>query len=97
VLHGQIRMGASQAVEQALKPLVVLDAAVFCRDELDQDDSQPYWQTLPGFGEGCIPGFCKSGRAVMLIQSALLSVTSVQDLQLAGLTCSRLPVPTAVD
>jgi|LauGreDrversion2_3_1035106.scaffolds.fasta_scaffold120172_1 hypothetical protein len=84
-------MGASSAVEQALKPLVVLDAAVFCRDELAQEDSPTCWQTLPGFGEGCIPGFSKSGRAVILIQSAQLSVASVQDLQRVGLSCSRLP------
>jgi hypothetical protein len=91
VSHVQIRMGASPLVEQAIKPLVVLDAAVFCFDELGQEDSPTCWQTLPGFGEGCIPGFSKSGRAVMLIQSAQLSVASVQDLQQVGLTCSSLP------
>ena len=52
----QIQLGASPLVAEALRPRVVLDAAVFCKEELmEQPDGHetdgPCWQTMQGFGE----------------------------------------------
>jgi hypothetical protein len=87
-MHAQIQLSASGAVTETLEPLVVLDAAVFFKEELEDQVS---WQTLPGFGEGSIPGFNSFGRAVMLVKSAQLPVKSIEDMGRAGVTTFRLP------
>jgi len=40
-MHLQIQLGATASVTNTLKPRVVLDAAVFCRDELQEQGSSP--------------------------------------------------------
>jgi hypothetical protein len=55
------------------------------------------WQTIPGFGEGSIPGFSNSGRAVVLIKSAQLAGASVHDLRHSGVTCTKLPADMPQD
>jgi hypothetical protein len=47
----QIQLGASPLVAEALRPRVVLDAAVFCKEELMEQPDGPCWQTMQGFGE----------------------------------------------
>ena len=84
----QIRLGESSTVTESVAPLVVLDAAVFCRDNWEEEAC---WQTMPGFSEGSIPGFTMCGRAVMLIKSVQLGVDSVEDLHRLGISAFKLP------
>jgi hypothetical protein len=75
-MHLQIQLGATASVTNTLKPRVVLDAAVFCRDELQEQGSGPYWQTLPGFGEVRLswPCFCAVCLPLSAFRDELIDV-----------------------
>ena len=60
------------ALLNLLQPRAVLDAAVRF-PQGGAADGGDVWHTLPGFGEGTLPGLTSRGRHLLLIQSAQVS------------------------